>query len=105
MSVGCQGGEIDYKLTVDTTKVLRDIQILNTVFNRTISILRKMGLPENIMQAITFIQRMIALLNQLRLTMLALQAASGPYGWTMALLSLAGTQLTAADMSLEVHSH
>lgn len=96
---------VTFNLEVDTSRVLRDIQLVNTAFNRVVSVLRKMGLPENVMEAISFVQRLIMLVNQLRLAMIALQAATGPYGWAMALLGLAGTQFSAADVALEVHSH
>lgn len=62
-----------------------------------LGILRKMGLGEDVTKAITIVQRMISTLNMLRTTMIALQLASGPWGWAMAGIGLAGTLITIGD--------
>jgi len=102
MSVGCQGGEIEYNLTVDTTKVLRDIQILTGFFDSYARLLRKLGLPEEQAELLREIQRTIALLNQLRLTLIAVQAASGPIGWALAGIGAATFLIDTVEFGLDL---
>jgi len=88
---------VDFQLTVDTSNVLRDIELLRTFLLRTLSLMRRLGLPEDIERSITVIQKFILAMNQARLAALALQAASGPVGWGIAAVGIAGTAMTYFD--------
>jgi len=88
---------VDFQLTVDTTNAIRDIELLRTFLTRTLALMRRLGLPEDIERGAMVIQRFIMLLTQARLAALALQAASGPVGWGIAAVGVAGTALTAGD--------
>lgn len=89
--------EVSFTITVDTTDTLRDIELLRTFLLRSLSLMRRLGLPEDIQRGITVIQRFILAVNQARLAALALQAASGPVGWGIAAVGIAGTALTYFD--------
>lgn len=95
---------VSFSLEVNVEQAYEDLRRVQTILYRTISILRRMGLPEDVNQAIATIQRLIALVNQARLAIIALQTASGPIGWGMALLAAATIPLTAGDMFYEVNN-
>jgi len=96
---------VSFSLEINVEKAYEDIRRVQTALFRTFSILQRMGLPDDVSQGISLIQRLISTLNQLRLTMIALQAASGPLGWWLALTGLASTQFAASNIVQEVHSH
>jgi len=96
---------VSFSLEINVEEAYEDLRRIQTALYRTFSILRRMGLPEDISQGIMLVQRLISTLNQLRLTMIALQAASGPLGWWLALTGLASTQFAASNIVQEVHSH
>ena len=62
------------------------------------AITRRMGLPEDAQELLNYIQRMIAMANSLLISMIALQAASGPVGWVLAGLGVAASLVYATDM-------
>lgn len=78
-------------------KITNSFVRLEQIILRSLVLTRRMGLPDDIGSAINDIQRMILLTNQLRLSMIALQAASGPIGWTLAGMGLAVTAFSYAD--------
>ena len=82
---------------------MEELRRVQTALFRTIRIFSRMGLPEDIDRGIETVQRLISTLNQLRLTMIALEAASGPSGWWLALTGLASTQYAAANVVQGVH--
>ena len=51
----------------------------------------------NISEAIARLRKMIAITNQLRLAFIALHAASGPVGWALAIIGVAGFAVTTAE--------
>ena len=106
---GCVGGDIDFNLKVDTTKTEVDILKLQMLINRTMSttsrLLERLNAPENIRSAIMNVQRLITLLNTLRLTILAVEAASGPIGWALAGVGIVATALTAEDFIWDIRGH
>ena len=89
--------EVSFTITVDTVDTLRDIELLRTFLTRTLALMRRLGLPEDLERGAIVIQRFIMLLTQARLAALALQAASGPVGWGIAAVGIVGTALTAGD--------
>jgi len=109
MSVGCEGGKITYDLQVDTSKTELDILKLQMLINRTLvtseRLLRRLGAPDNIRQATDKVQRLIVLLNTLRLTLLALEAASGKLGWFLAAVGIVATALTVEDYIWDLRGH
>lgn len=65
------------------------------------AIFLRMGLPENIEDSIRIIYRAIAAANMLRASLIAVTAASGPWGTAAALISVAGS---AMALQMEIAS-
>lgn len=85
--------EAEPKLKKSNAVLREQTQLLTAALALT----RRMGLPDNVDGAIAKVQRFIFLAIQLRLALLSIQAAAGPYGWALALISGAATILTAED--------
>jgi hypothetical protein len=97
--LSCEGGAVKFDLTVDTSGVLRDIQILNTALSRGVTLLKRLGLPEDVEQAYVRIQRLIQVINQMRLAATALQATAfgGPVGGLIAAISFGNLFFSMTD--------
>lgn len=93
---------VSFSLEINVKPTYEDIRKVQTVVYRYISLMRRLGLPENVDDAIEKMQRLIMISNQLRLSFIALQAASGPVGWALALAGLAGTALTTGEFLYDV---
>lgn len=100
--------DISYNLKVDTTEVydnLIKLEVAATkmirVFNETTRLMQRLGLPEEATAAIRKMRALITTAYSLAAAMMALQAASGPYGWAMAGISGASTVLGIADLAME----
>jgi hypothetical protein len=96
---------VSFSLEVNVEKAYEDIRRVQALLYRMLALIRRMGLPEDVEKAITRIQRLIAILNTLRLTLLALEAASGPIGWALFGVGMLGTIVSVGDLAEEVHSH
>lgn len=96
---------VSFSLEVNVEKAYENVRRLQTVFYRTLSLARRMGLPENLEAQIRVIQRLINILNQLRLAYIAVRAArmaaGDPIAWAMAGVSVA---TFAMDLATEVNS-
>lgn len=83
---------VSFSLEVNVEKAYEDVRRLQTVFSRTLGLVRRLSGNENLNQTIALMQRTIAIANQLRLALAALQAArmaSGdPLAWAMAGLAV-----------------
>lgn len=89
---------VSFSLEVNVEKAYENIRKLQTVLYRTLGLLRRFGLPEEIDAQIMKIQRLIMLLNELRLTMIAVHTAAGPIGWALAGLGVATFAFDAGDL-------
>jgi hypothetical protein len=89
MSTGCQGGEINYDLKVDTSKAQTNIAELNRLFTTYLSLVRRVGLPENIMDAMSKIQQLRIMIQTATTAINILYTATGPVGWAIGLGGLA----------------
>jgi len=78
---------VSFSLEVNVEKGYTEVRKLLTILDRTIQRLQSLGLPPHLDQAVTHIQEITAMLNQLRLALLAVQTASGPGGWALAILA------------------
>lgn len=93
---------VSFSYEVNIEKAYEDVRRLQTLLYRTLALVRRLGLPEDIEQGIIRIQNMISWLNTLRLTLAALEAASGPLGWAMFGVTLATTAVTTGDFLMEL---
>lgn len=88
---------VSFSLEINVQQAYTEIRRLQTLLYRTLGLVRRFGLPENAEAMITQIQRLITLLNSLRLSLIAVQMAAGPVGWALAGVSLLATAMTAGD--------
>jgi len=76
-----------------------------TVINASLTLMRRMGLPEDVNQAIQTIQRIITTVRMLHTAITALNAvmmgAGGYTGIAMGLISMGGAIMTSINMVVE----
>jgi len=88
---------VSFSLEVNIEKAYEDIRRVQTLLFRILNIVQRMSGDEKLDAFISKLQRLIMILNQARLTIIAFQIASGPIGWGLAIVGLAGTALTIAE--------
>jgi hypothetical protein len=64
-------------------------------------LLGRLGLPENIDQAIAKFQRLIMVIRLLHTSIIALQAATGPLGIALALVGIASAAISMTDLRFQ----
>lgn len=87
-------------------KDVKDCSLTLTMFFllaiRVTGILRRLGLPENMVQAINVITRLILITRMLRASLVALELAT-PYGWIKGILGIGTTALIVGDAMMELN--
>lgn len=96
--------QVSFSLELNVAKAYENVRRLETIIYRTMGLMRQLGLPENIDQAISKVQSAIAVLNQYRLTVAAAQAASGPYGWALLGISVGTTIASTAALGEQIEN-
>lgn len=89
---------VSFSLEINVQEAYTELRKVETILYRTMSLIRRMGGTEELDDLVRKIQMTIALVNQLRLTIIALQAASGPVGWALAGIGIVSTALTTGDL-------
>lgn len=103
MSVSCEGGDITYNLKVDARDAKAEIAEVNRILTIYLALGRRLG-SEDLTRLITLFQRTRLTAEMLTRAMIALNAASGPWGWLLAGGQLVLAGLMIADFGTEVHS-
>jgi len=93
---------VSFSLEVNVEPAYENIRRLETILYRYLGLLRRLGLPPEQEKLIREIQITITLLNQLRLTMIAVQAASGPIGWALAGIGAATFLIDTVEFGLDL---
>ena len=75
---------------------------LNSLLTTYLSLARRFGLPDDIMNALAKIQQLITIIRTLRLSLILLQTATGPIGWLTAAGSLAIGGMMASDFLMDL---
>lgn len=88
-----------------TKQLANSIRQEITLLTNVLTFTRRMRLPDEVDAAIRKIQAIIGLLMQLRVAAIAAQAAMGPIGWALAIVSAAGVAVSVASFSMEISSH
>jgi len=97
---------VSFSLEVNVEKAYEDIRRVQTIAYRALDLLKQSGLlPEERARTLETIQRAIALANTLRLTLIAMQMATGPIGFTMAGLSIVSSMVATGDFIMEIEGH
>jgi len=96
-----EGARLEVKaVIIDMEELKKQAMRAQLALYGTLGILRRLGLPDEVNQAMRVVQRMISTLNMLRLTMIAVQAASGPIGWALALIGISSFALDFGDFMM-----
>jgi len=94
---------VSFSLEVNVEKAYEDVRRLQTAFYRTLGLAAQLTGDENLQRGIRTMQRAIAVANQLRLALAALQAArmaaGDPLAWAMAGLSFAEVGVSVFEVS------
>lgn len=95
---------VSFSLEVNVEKAYTEIRRVQALLYRTLGLLQRMGGgDEDIMRVIAKLQRLIAIMNMVRLTAIAMHTAMGPVGWGLAAVGLAGTVMTSMDFADSVY--
>lgn len=94
---------VSFSLEVNVEEALTNIRRAQTLIYRTLGLMRRLGMPEDLNAAMITMQKLITVMNQLRLAAIALQAASGPIGWALAAVSIGTTAVTMMDFGNSVY--
>jgi len=73
MSVGCTGGDVTYNLKLDNSQAAASISELNRLFSTYLSLARRTGLPESIVDALSRIYQLQAAIQALYRSILLLK--------------------------------
>jgi len=92
---------VSFNLEIDVSRTYDDLRKLETLLYRCTSLSRRLGLPEDINAAILRIQHMIMVIRLLHTAMVALEAASGPLGWGLAIVGGASAVVSMSDFMME----
>jgi len=95
---------VSFSLEINVEEALTNIRQLQTILFRTLGLLQRLGLPEQVSATMDVLRRLITLFNQVRLAIIALEAASGPYGWALATLGAATIPISAGNVFYEVRN-
>lgn len=89
--------EVSFTLQLTVDQAVTELRKFQTFLYRSIALAKRLGLPEDLDEMATKIQRITMLFNQARLAAIAFQAASGPLGWALAGVGMATTALTYVE--------
>ena len=92
---------VTFNLELNVEQTYTEIRRLQTLLFRTVGLLRRLGLPEEIDRALAIIQRTIMAARLLYTSILALETASGPLGWALAIVGVTTAAVSVADIAIE----
>jgi hypothetical protein len=90
---------VTFNLQVDTSEAVANIAELNRLLTTYISLARRTGLPEDIIEAIALIERMRLFVQTLTTAIMTFYTATGPIGWAIGLGGVAVSGFMLADMA------
>lgn len=95
--------QVSFSLEVNVKDAYTQVRELQTIFYRTLGLASRLTGDENLKQGIATMQRAIAIANQLRLAMKALQlarmASGDPLAWAMAGISVAEVAVSMYEVT------
>lgn len=93
---------VTFNLELNVEQAYANVRRLETLIYRSLALAGRLGLPENIDAAIAKVQRMAMMIRLLHTSIIALEAASGPIGWALAGVGLAGFAISTGDLIYDV---
>jgi hypothetical protein len=88
---------VTFNLELNVEKTFSEFRKLELLMYRTFALLRRFGLPDDISRGFYLIQRAILSIRMLQTALIALDAASGPVGWALAIVGIGSAAMTLAD--------
>jgi hypothetical protein len=90
---------VTWNLRVETSEAVTNIAELNRGLTTYLALAHRMGLPENIMDALTLLQQIRVAAQTAYRSIMMLYTSTGPIGWAIGLGGLALSGFMAADMA------
>jgi len=91
-----------FNLEINVEQALSNLRQIEGLLFRTLGYVQRLGLPENMNQAIRVIQRVTMAIRLVHSAIIAMELASGPIGWWRVGLALAGVGFTVAGIASDV---
>ena len=95
---------VTFNLDIDASRVQSTVRQVEFLIYRIFSLLGRLGLPEQIDQAIAKLQRLIMTIRLVHTALIALHtarmAAGDPLAWATAGVALAGAAVTVVDTTM-----
>jgi len=88
---------VTFNLELNTTQAFAEIQELNNLFTTYLALARRMGLPDDVMMALSMIQQLRVAAETAYRSIMILYTASGPIGWIIGLGGIALSGFMTAD--------
>jgi hypothetical protein len=82
---------VTFNLELNVEPALQSLRQVEGLTFRTLGYMQRLGLPENMNQAIQLVQRLTMVIRLAHSAIIALEMASGPIGWWRAGLAIVGT--------------
>jgi len=93
---------VTFNLELNVEQAISEIRRLETLLFRSIALARRLGLPEDIDEQIRKIQRFIMIVRLAHTAVIALNAASGPIGWALAIVGGLSAAVSASDFIISL---
>lgn len=93
--------DITFNLELNVEQAISHARQLETLMFRCLSLSRRLGLPEDISQQIYQIQRWVMAIRMAHTAMIALEAASGPIGWALAIVGGVSATVSMGELVVE----
>jgi hypothetical protein len=90
---------VTFNLELRTERAVDPIRQVESIAYRTLALVRRLGLPENVNQAISYVQRFVGVIRLLHSSLNMLMASAGPLGWLMMIQGALGVATAAASFS------
>lgn len=93
---------VSFSLQINVEDTLPQLRRVLTVLSRTMGLLRRFGGSEELDAVFLKIQRLIILINTLRLAVIAIHTAAGPLGWALAAIGAVTFAMDAGDFAMDL---
>jgi len=91
--------DVTFNLEINAEGGIDPIRRIEAIAYRTLALVRRLGLPENVSQAIMYVQRFIMVTRLLHSALNLLLASSGPLGWLSMIQGALGVASAAASFN------
>ncbi len=93
---------VTFNLELNVEQCIDNIRQIEALLYRTMGLLHRLNLPDDIEQGIARLQRLIMTIRLTHTALIALEAASGPLGWALAGVGIVSAAWTAYDVAYEM---